>query len=309
MATIDVIARRVDTAEDLRAIVKTMKALAAASIRQYEEAVASLDEYARTVERGLQALLHARPDLAPRPGTASTPERVAAVVVGSDHGLCGAFNEHVTSFYVEGRAGAAPVGEDRLIALGVRAAGRLEEMGLRPARVFALPASVTGIAALVGDVLERVAAWRADDAVDAVAIYFNGPRGSTGYQPQVVRLLPIDDAHLRRLAAIPWRPRALPMVAGDWQAVFAAIVRQHLFVTLHRAVTLSLASEHASRLTAMQAAERNIDERLQTLRSHYHRERQAAITTELIDIVSGYEALTDSRGGNDDRGTPRRLAT
>lgn len=292
MATIDAIARRLETAEDLRSIVRTMKALAAASIRQYEEAVASLDAYARTVESGLQILLRDRPDMVPRSSARRTPDRVGAVVVGSDHGLCGAFNEHVTRFYAEHRTDVQTRVGGRLVALGVRAAGRLDEMGYSPEKVVALPASVAGIATLVNEVLEHVATWREDDEVDAVAIYFNQPRGSTGYQPQSVRLLPIDESHLRRLGAAPWRPRALPMVAGDWHTVFAAIVRQHLFVTLHRAVTLSLASEHASRLAAMHAAERNIDERLQALRSHYHRERQASITTELIDIVSGYEALT-----------------
>lgn len=291
MATIEAIGRRVGTAEDLRSIVRTMKALAAASIRQYEEAVVSLDQYARTVESGLQVLLRDRPELVPQQATGRPPARVGAIVVGSDHGLCGAFNEHIAGFYLERRTAGVAGGSDRLVALGYRAAGRLEDRGHRPSSVVTLPASVSGIATLVGDVLDRVSAWRAEDVVDAVEIFFNGPRGSTGYEPQQVRLLPIDDAHLRRLATGGWRARALPMVAGDWHTVFGALVHQHLFVTLHRAVALSLASEHASRLAAMHAAERNIDERLQTLRSHYHRERQAAITTELIDIVSGYEAL------------------
>jgi F-type H+-transporting ATPase subunit gamma len=62
-------------------------------------------------------------------------------------------------------------------------------------------------------------------------------------------------------------------------------------VTLYRALARSLASEHASRLTAMHAAERNIEERLFTLRGEFQRRRQEAVTTELLDIVSGFEAL------------------
>jgi F-type H+-transporting ATPase subunit gamma len=83
-----------------------------------------------------------------------------------------------------------------------------------------------------------------------------------------------------------------PAFASDWDALFSAVVRQHLFVTLHRAVAESLAAENASRLAAMHAAERNIDERLDALRGQFHLQRQTAITTELLDIVSGYEALT-----------------
>jgi F-type H+-transporting ATPase subunit gamma len=65
-----------------------------------------------------------------------------------------------------------------------------------------------------------------------------------------------------------------------------------LFVTLHRAIVESLASENASRLAAMHAAERNIDDRLAALRGEFHLHRQTAITGELLEIVSGYEAMT-----------------
>jgi F-type H+-transporting ATPase subunit gamma len=77
----------------------------------------------------------------------------------------------------------------------------------------------------------------------------------------------------------------------DWDELFAALMRQYLFVSLYRAAVESLAAENASRLAAMQGAESSVEERLETLENRYHRQRQLRITEELLDIVSGFEAL------------------
>jgi F-type H+-transporting ATPase subunit gamma len=82
----------------------------------------------------------------------------------------------------------------------------------------------------------------------------------------------------------------------EWDDLFAALVRQYLFVSLYRAFAESLAGEHASRLAAMQRAETNVEERLDMLEQTYHRRRQRAITEEVLDITAGFEALrTDTR--------------
>ena len=72
-------------------------------------------------------------------------------------------------------------------------------------------------------------------------------------------------------------------------------MRRYLFATLYRAFADALASEHASRLAAMQAAERNIEQQLEELRAEFARTRQDAITSEILDIVGGFEALTGGR--------------
>ena len=73
-----------------------------------------------------------------------------------------------------------------------------------------------------------------------------------------------------------------------------AFVREYLFVSLFRACAESLASENASRLAAMQRAEKNIDELLEDLNRSFHRLRQSGIDEELFDVISGFEALTGS---------------
>jgi F-type H+-transporting ATPase subunit gamma len=85
----------------------------------------------------------------------------------------------------------------------------------------------------------------------------------------------------------------LPAFAMDPDHLFSALVRQYLFVSLYRALAESMASENASRLAAMQSAERNIGDRLDDLTRQFHQQRQTAITSELLDIAAGFEALTD----------------
>lgn len=292
MQTREAIKRRLETAEDLQSVVRTMKALAAASIRQYEEAVAALAEYARSVELGLQVLLRHRPEAIP-PLTRQTPERPGLMVLGSDHGLCGPFNDHIAAFFLEKRADHEALAPSRpVLAVGLRLAGRLEDAGVPLHAGLTLPASAALVTRLVQDLLEHIDGWRASGDVDGVRIYFNKPQRGGAYRPHEEVLLPLDPSRLRSLAAAPWRPRAAPAFAGEWSELFSAVIREHMFVTLHRAVAESLAAENASRLAAMHAAERNIDQRLGELRGEFHLHRQTSITSELLEIVSGYEALT-----------------
>jgi F-type H+-transporting ATPase subunit gamma len=83
----------------------------------------------------------------------------------------------------------------------------------------------------------------------------------------------------------------LPEVVGGGSETLRALIREYLFVSLFRACADSLASENASRLAAMQRADKNIDELLGTLTSDFHRLRQSGIDEELFDVISGFEAL------------------
>ena len=91
-----------------------------------------------------------------------------------------------------------------------------------------------------------------------------------------------------------WPSRSLPTFSMDHEQLFARLLRQYLFVTLFRACAESQASEHTSRLSAMQSAQRNLDDRLEEVTLTYRRARQTVITSELLDLVSGFEAITRS---------------
>lgn len=293
MATLETMRRRIGSTEDLHSVVKTMKALAVASIRQYERAVAALEQYTRTIELGLCVLLHNRPGAAWQPAPAPG-HRLGIIVFGSDQGMVGQFNEQIvrhTHGVLSDLQVSVPVEDHRIVAVGERVAVRLEDADAPLEAIFPVPSSVAGITPLVHELLVQIDGWRAEHNLSRLLLCYNAARSGTGYQPTHLRLLPVDEAWLRALAKRPWQSRRLPTYTMEWEELFAALIQQHLFVALYRACAESLASEHASRLAAMQGAERNIEERLDELTREFHHQRQTAITEELLDIVAGVTAL------------------
>ncbi|NDP38983.1 MAG: F0F1 ATP synthase subunit gamma [Rhodoferax sp.] len=286
------LSRKIGTAGDLQSVVRTMKAVAASSIGQYESAVRALDDYYRTVQLGLGACLREieRPTPAPAPRRETGP--IAAVVFGSDQGLVGQFNDMMADFVVK-TLGDLP-GVKTVWTVGERIRSRLTETDLGLSQSFILPGSIGAITPLVGQILIQIEALREKAETTRVIVFHNSPHAGAIYSPVCQRLLPPDEAWRRKLTVMAWPTQILPEVVGDAAATLLAFVREYLFVSLFRACAESLASENASRLAAMQRAEKNIDELLEDLNRSFHRLRQSGIDEELFDVISGFEALTSA---------------
>jgi len=291
--------RKIDGAAELESVVRTMKALAASSIAQYERAVHSLDDYYRTVELGLVAWLHqagaviyAEGEGGPR-GNRGVPGAVGAVVFGSDQGLVGQFNEVLADFAVSALSGMP--GNKNIWAVGERVQGHLADAALPVTGNFPVPNSIGAITSLVGRILIEIEAHREQGEVVQVYLFHNRPKSGAVYEPVIQRLLPLDETWRRKLAELPWPTGNLPEVMDSGEPTLQALIREYLFISLFRACAESLASENASRLAAMQRAEKNIDELLEDLNQTFHRLRQSGIDEELFDVISGFEALTVPR--------------
>lgn len=291
--TLEELQKQIDSGEDLASIVRTMKALAATNVRQYEKAVEALDDYYRTVEMGLAVVLSSKEELPvdPKP----VPHRPALLLIfGSDHGLAGRFNEQIVSFALEEywreQPGAALPGNLVLACIGEQAYSRARTGGIRPAERFSVPASQAGINDTVRLLLERIERWRDAAGIQQVYIFYNRPLSNSTFGSHAEMLLPVDLAALRKQKQA-WHSRSLPTFTMPAPRLLSALLRQYFFVSLYRACALSLAAENAARLAAMQAAEKNIAERLDQLKTAFQQERQAAITEELLDIISGFRAL------------------
>lgn len=282
--------RKIATAGDLQSVVRTMKAMAASSIGQYENAVRALDDYYRTVELGLAASFRQAASAgASTPAPKKESTAMGVVVFGSDQGLVGQFNQTLVEF-VEQTLENLP-GEKTVWAVGERIRLRLAESELRLGGGFFLPNAIGAITPLVGQILIEMGTQREQGAITQVYLFHNRPRTGAIYAPVSQRLLPLDDLWRRDLAAIGWPTQNLPEVMNGSEHTLPALVREYLFVSLFRACAESLASENASRLAAMQRAEKNIDELLEALNRTFHRLRQSDIDEELFDVVSGFEAL------------------
>ncbi len=289
--------RKISSAADLQSVVRTMKALAASSIGQYEQSVRALADYYRTIELGLSVCL--RQSERASTATVSVPAKAAvtlhAIVFGSDQGLVGQFNDIISDFALKTLADLP--GKVHVWAVGERVHARLADAGLTMAGKFVVPNSVKAITPLVAQIQIQSETHRAPGDSGQVYVFHNRPQPGSLYAPVSQRLLPLDEIWQQSLTQVPWPTHILPEVLNDLPATLRALIREYLFISLFRACAESLASENASRLSAMQRAEKNIDELMGTLHGSFHRLRQSSIDEELFDVVSGFEALAPCLAG------------
>lgn len=292
METIEDLKRRITSTEDLKSVVRTMKALAAVKIRQFEKAVEALQDYHKTVEMGLQAVLRNRADIAIGARSGSK-DMVGAVVFGSDQGMCGQINDQIVHHAMTEMRQLSDIEREKrfVVAVGHRVYTRMQEEGQEVEAYLQVPGSVTGIIPKVHSLLSHIDSWQQKRNVEQIFLYYNRQVSASRYEPYTVHLLPVDKQWLERIGERKWPGKSIPLFTMDWDPLFSALIRQYLFVSLHRAFAESLASENASRLTSMQGAEKNISEQLESLLSRFHQQRQMAITGELLDIVAGFEIL------------------
>lgn len=290
MQTIEQLKRKIQSASDLLSVVKTMKVLAAVSIRQYERARESLVEYNRTVETGLQVVLKKRPE-GIRIAEPVPKERLGAIVFGSDQGMVGQFNEVIARHAVsEMDKLQMKRGNRMVLAVGMRVVTYLEETGQPVEEYFSQPGSTAAITPAVEDMTLKMEEWLYQQKIDHIVIFYNRELG-TSYSPHTIHLLPVDPGWFQDLEQKPWPSSAIPFFTMDWNRLFSSLIQQYLFVSLYRAFAESLASENSGRLASMHAAERNIENLLEELNSQFQQQRQSSITEELLDIVAGFEAL------------------
>lgn len=292
--TLESLGRKIRGAVDLKSVVRTMKVLAASNIVQYEKAVSSLSDYYRTVELGLAICFRKamEPSIAEKIWH-TQEETLNVVAFGSDQGLVGQFNDVLSDFIHKTLENLK--GEKKIWAVGERIRDRLEDTGLPLTGLFDVPNSVNTITPLVGQILLEYESHREKDEVPQLYLFYNRPKHGSIYEPVVQRLLPLDKEWLYKFAALKWPTKYIPEAMFGVEPTLHGLIRNYLFVSIFRACAESLASENASRLAAMQRAEKNIDELLEDLSRAFHRLRQSTIDEELFDVISGSEALSKEK--------------
>lgn len=286
---------KIDRAKDLQSVVRTMKALAASNIGQYEKSVSALSDYYHTVELGLGLCFRKIAFMpAPEEGKGQKNGLIGAVVFGSDQGLVGQFNDIIADYAVK-ELEALP-GKAQVWAVGERVYSRLLDEGFPPIGLYNVPNSVKAITPLIAQILVENEKLRSQDEDAELHLYYNRHKTRVTYEPVSQRLLPFDETWRDDLTKLSWPTKnLLPEVMGDITETLRALISEYLFVSLFRACVESLASENSSRLAAMQRADKNIDELLDNLNGEYYRVRQSGIDEELFEVVSGFEALSRSR--------------
>ncbi len=300
MPSLKDIRRRITTVEKTQQITSAMRMVAAAKLRRSQDAILAARPYADRMRDTLAEVAAATPD-AQHPLLAARPEvkKIEVLVMVSDRGLCGAFNNAVLkeAEALIGRSG------DKEITLTL--VGRKAIDYYRNRRGEAVTKQVTGIARVeyghAVEIAEHVAARYAEGDVDQVVL-LNSEFVSTMTQtPRVTQLLPFStgapaasepEASAQRGEAERSEGGKLPYdIEPSPEKLLETLVPKALEVQIFRALLENQAGEHAARMTAMESATRNTEELIDSLTLTYNRARQAAITRELVEIVSGAEAL------------------
>ncbi|MCB0550030.1 MAG: F0F1 ATP synthase subunit gamma [Phaeodactylibacter sp.] len=288
--TLESLRHKIEGAHKLESVVRTMKALSAASISQYERAVQSLENYYHTVQLGLLVCFRQEKELPfLMRKQQEKPAAIGAIVFGAGQGLVGPFND-VISNYTTATLRTLP-GRKIIWAVGEAIQSRLEDAGLPLAQFFAVPNSAQAITPLVGELLRGIEQHLEQNPATQFYLFHNRPGEGAAYEPVARCFIPLDDIWRQELTALQWPSRNIPQAMGKVDPTLTALIREYLFVSLFKACAESLASENASRLAAMQRAEKNIQELSHDLNLAFHRLRQESIDEELFDLISGAEAV------------------
>ncbi len=294
MDTLENLRRKLEGADDIKSVVRTMKAVAASNIGQYEMAVESLGDYYHTIALGIIAYFRQiKIDvITEKPVREKNNEKlICAIVFGSDQGLVGQFNDSLTGFVSKSLSNLQ--GKKEIWAVGERVQLLLSDAGFKITNRFPVPGSVNAITPLVGQILVKSEESNEAEDMKEVFIFHNQPASAATYLPVSQRLLPLDAKWRQTLSELKWPTKKIPQVMGEIKTTLLELIDGYLFVSLFKACAESLASENSSRLAAMQRAEKNIEEMLDDLNHKFHRLRQSTIDEELFDVVSGFEALKD----------------
>jgi len=292
MPSLKAIKKRITSVKNTRQITKAMKMVSAAKLRRAQEAVVAARPYANKLQQVLASLAR-REDQDAHPLLAQRGKGKALVVlVTSDRGLCGGFNSNVSKTverYI--RANADDFEQLDLLLIGRKGNDYLKR---RPGMtIFKVYENLLGTgqvsyapAALIGkELIELFDGGQ----YDAVFLAYNAFRSAISQEPSIVPLLPIDaggeedPASSEYLADYIYEPSA--------SAVLAQLLPKYIEVQIFRAFLESVASEHGARMSAMDSASKNASEMIGKLTLQYNRARQAAITKELMEIISGAESV------------------
>jgi F-type H+-transporting ATPase subunit gamma len=294
MASLRDIRKRVRSFKSTQQITKAMKMVSAAKLRRAQEALMATRPYSTALEQVLRdvALRHGEvthPLLTPR----AQPKRVEVLVFTSDRGLAGAFNSNVLRrvsrfLYEKGKSYES-------IQLSTVGRKGFEFFRRREVKIRKDYAGLLGKAnyRAAADVAREVAEEFLSGRVDEVYVAYNSFISAISQRVEFGRILPLEELAFEGERA-PEPPKPSP---GDFEyepsaeEVLEQLLPHVWALRIWRGLLESTASEHAARMAAMDSATNNADDAIDRLSLLYNRTRQAAITKELMEIVSGAEAL------------------
>ncbi len=284
MSTLRDIKRRILSVKNTEQITKAMKMVAASRLRRAQDAILASRPYAHKMLEVLSSLaLRTNPQAHPLLHTRE-PKKVDLVVVTSDRGLCGAFNSNIIR-RAEEFMRKNPDWDFTLHLIGRKANDyfKRRDYNIRKVSLNILSdVSFPNAIAIGEDVVQNYLS----EEFDQVYMVYNEFKSAIQQKVIVEQLLPIKPMDISE----DYYPVEYTFEPSE-EALLEELLPRHINIQVYRVFLESAASEHGARMTAMEAASKNAAEMIDKLTLLYNRTRQAAITTELIEVVSGKEAM------------------
>ncbi|MEZ5556937.1 MAG: F0F1 ATP synthase subunit gamma [Pseudomonadales bacterium] len=270
---------RITNLQELRELMGALRALAASHVQSAQAALEGIRQYAGVIENAIAEGVTLLPG-GGVPAVTPTPGADTLVLIGSEHGFVGGFNERLMEHALQLLTPARS-----LAVVGQRALDQAREQGHEPVWAVAMATQTGGVLEVARGVASRLT------GSDRAELVFAGYRRGGNYEVETRRVLPLDPALLQRAQVRPSPLHHLPA-----ELLLQRLADEYLLAELTRAIMESFASENGARLRVMEAADQNIDGRLQKLDIQAHSVRQASITAELLDVIIGAEAIVGRDG-------------
>lgn len=281
---------RIKSVQSTQQITKAMKMVSAAKLRRAQEAIIQMRPYAQKLQEMLSNIVSGSDDTGAELAVERTPEKVLVIVVASDRGLCGAYNANIIKLArtvaQEKYAQQLAKGNVTMWPIGKKAFEAFQRLKMNMNSAYKdvfLSLSFENVQQVAKAAVEGFS----KKEFDVVEVVYSEFRNAATQVFTVERFLPIPKAVNKTGKAT----KADFIFEPDKATLIAELMPKILNTQLYKAVLDANASEHGARMTAMDKASENANELLKGLRISYNRARQAAITTELTEIVSGAAAL------------------
>jgi len=292
MATLRDIKLRIKGVKSTQQITKAMKMVAAAKLRRATESILNARPYAKKISTLLSHLVTEDDKVSNPLFFEREVKNVAIVVVTADRGLCGAFNTNIikeASRFIEEEVKGT--GKDyKLYCLGKKGSDYFGKRNYNIGKTY--PGIFSHLNyAIAQNLVDELISQYLDGSIDKVILIFNEFKSIIQQKIVVEQFLPIappEEKHSAKLEAANY------IYEPDQKSIFNYLIPKHLKAQMWRILLESNASEFAARMTAMDNATTNAKELIRTLSLTYNSKRQAAITTEILEIVSGANALREN---------------
>lgn len=281
---------RISSVQNTQQITRAMKMVSAAKLRRAQTAIVNMRPYAKNLLKVIADIAHSQRVVHPLLTARGEPKKVLLVVLTSDRGLCGGFNSNINRFaekYYNEKRSSLEVMD--FIFIGRKAVDYFKRRGIEPLDTI-LNLARENSYSLASGIAESLIEYFLKGQYDEIRLVYNEFKSAISQNVTVETLLPVNisDSHF-----VTSEERFSPdmIFEPEPEVIIDDLLKRHFSIQVFRCMSESVAAEHGARMNSMENATKNASEMIRNLTLTYNKLRQASITTELIEITSGAEAL------------------